>query len=146
MKIYLATPIEKVNSYERISAELVAEKLRMDGHEVFCPWEMHMPHAWDYSNATWGAMVFSRDTAKIEECDWMVVISYGRKCSAGHIWEMGYAYGLDKKILVLEDEHVKVNSLMVLNGCTASLRMDRFLKYGYNFDTARRSAVGTEQK
>lgn len=146
MKIYLATPIEKEGSYERTSAELVANKLKAMGHAVFCPWEMHIPHAWDYPNATWGAMVFSRDTAKIEECDWVVAISYGRKGSAGHVWEMGYAYGIGKKILILEDEHVKANSLMVLNGCYASIRMDFFLKYGYRFEAARRGAVGTEQK
>ena len=124
MKIYLATPIESAGrpKEEVLNyAEQVARVLESKGHFVHRPWNVHIPNAWDLSNYEWGAQVACEDIQAINDCDVVVGIVYDRcESTAGTMWELGYAYGIEKEIWIVEHESVKQMSLMIVN-CTNTI-------------------------
>ena len=67
-----------------------------------CPVEHSIPNAWDYPNDEWGLMVFESDINAINDADVLVLLSYGRKQTAGSAWEAGYAFAMGKKVIVVE--------------------------------------------
>ena len=98
MKIYLATTLGKPGGIYRRNATKAKLLLESLGHTVLAPWETKIPGAWEMSNLEWGKRVFDSDIQHIEEADGVVVLSYGRKSTAGVNWECGYAYGRGKTI------------------------------------------------
>ena len=123
MKIYLAGSCSKD---KRSRMEAVAAALREKGYEVYCPFELKIPNAWDYSQEDWAKMVFDKDVAAIDECDFVVMISDGRSSSAGTNWEQGYAYAKGKPIFVFQWAHCDT-SLMTYCGCTRFLNLRDFV-------------------
>lgn len=141
MKIYLATPLDnefRMDMYEAIDI------LRNSGHEVYAPVEHKIDHAWDYTNSEWGAMVFSADIEAIKSSDCIVMLSYGRHSTAGANWEAGYAFGIDKKVIVVEMT-LNPMSLMVSNGRYASLRGLNQLR-DYDWENMPKLRTDTIQK
>ena len=123
MKIYLASSFGAKDSEKRKNSERAAEILKDNGYEVYCPWEYQIPHAWDYTNQEWGLMVFTNDLYALDHADAIVMLSYGRtETASGTNWEAGYAYGIGKKVIVVEMDEPQVMSLMVANGCYARLK------------------------
>lgn len=121
MKIYLAGPCSKE---ERPMMEAIAAALRAKGiYDVYCPFELKIPNAWDYPQEIWAQKVFESDMAAIDECDFMIMISKGRASTAGTNWEQGYVYAINKPIFVYQSTEAET-SLMTYCGC------DRF----FNFD------------
>lgn len=141
MKIYLAS---SMSNEKRANMEKAVSILREKGFEVYNPCEHVIPHAWDYPNDEWGLMVFTNDVMAIKDADLIVALSYGRMSTAGVNWEMGYAFGLDKKVIVVEmtDE---IMSLMVANGRWATVKGLEGLK-NYDFNTMPKLRTKTEQK
>jgi len=142
MKIYLASSLSqecRPDMYEAL------KRLRGSGHEVYGPVEHAIENAWDYSNKDWGRLVFEADIRAISEADCVVAISYGRtKTTAGSSWEIGYAYGTGKKVVVVEmDEGPQ--SLMVSNGSHATVKGLEGLM-NYDFDSMPRLMTESEQK
>lgn len=114
------------------------------GFEVYCPWGLHIPHAWNYPNNEWGQMVFANDIAALENCDAAVMLSYGRESTAGANWEAGYLYARSKKIIVVEMTD-NIMSIMVSNGCYARVKGLNGLR-AYDFNTMPMLRTDTEQK
>ena len=145
MKIYLATTIGKPNGLYRRNAIKAKQLLTKLGHEVYAPWETKIPGAWEMSNSDWGKKVFEFDIKHIEEADGVVVLSYGRKSTAGVNWECGYAYGRGKRVLVVEISEPKIMSLMVSNGSWAVISgLEELEKY--DFSAWPKKMTQTEQK
>ena len=139
-KIYVAGPLEKNGS----DVSTVVSVLREKGFDVYCPFEHHIDHAWDYPNGEWGLMVFESDVQAIKDSDYVVVLSYGRNSTAGSNWEAGYSFGIGKKVIVVEmlDE---VMSLMVANGRYATVKGLAGI-YSYDWDKMPMLRTDTEQK
>ena len=114
MKIYLAGPCDSENRSLMVA---VAKSLREINVDVYCPWELKIENAWDYSQEEWARLVFCEDIKAIKECDAMIMISLGRKSTAGTNWEQGYAYGLNKLVYVLQITE-ETTSLMTFWGCS----------------------------
>lgn len=114
MKIYLAGScgIERRTAMQKIAATL-----RREGFEVYCPFELKIENAWDYSQEVWAQMVFDADVAAIDACDIMVLLSPGRVSTAGTNWEQGYAYAKGKPVYVFQYTKEPA-SLMTYCGCT----------------------------
>lgn len=145
MKIYLATPVgDPTDIGIRTNAKRAYEILTKKGYDVYAPWMMKIPHAWDYPNKDWGLMVFTVDLQHLEECDIVVVLSYGRYSTTGTAWEQGYAYARDKKILVVEMND-SIQSIMIANGCNASVVGLTGLS-NYDLDNFLYIKTETEQK
>lgn len=140
-KIYVASPIDTLKTFDRVAVE---EILEMKGFEVYSPSQHHIPNAWDYPNTEWGLMVFQNDIEAIQNSDYVVMLSYGRDSTAGSNWEAGYAFGIGKKVIVIEmtDEPM---SLMVANGRYATVKGVDGIK-NYDWDKMPKSRTNTEQK
>ena len=142
MKIYLASSLSheyRPDMYEAL------KRLRDNGHEVYVPVEHTIENAWDYSNKEWGRLLFEEDIRAINAADCIVAISYGRtKTTSGCSWEIGYAYGIGKKVVVVEmDEGPQ--SLMVSNGSYATLKGIEGLM-NYDFISMPKLMTEAEQK
>ena len=118
-KIYLAGSCSKE---ERDRMEEIAAALRKKGYEVYCPFELKIHNAWDYSQEEWSKMVFDKDIAAIDECDFMILMSKGRNSTAGTNWEQGYAYAKGKDIFVFQYTKEET-SLMTYCGCTRFINL-----------------------
>lgn len=119
MKIYIATSLSPNRRPEAIKlAGLLRE---LENVEVYCPWEHEIEHAWDWPNHEWGLMVFEDDIRAIRQADWVVVLSWGRTgTTQGTAWEHGYAFGIGKKVLMVEMDG-SIQSLMAANGRYATI-------------------------
>ena len=115
MKIYLAGPCDSEN---RTTMMTIAERLRHEYQfEIYCPWELKIEDAWSISQENWSAEVFWKDVEAIDACDVFLMISMGRKSTAGTNWEQGYAFAKKKVIYVIQITD-KPTSLMTFCGCT----------------------------
>lgn len=141
MKIYLAASLDTDKREDMYTA---LEILRNKGYDVYAPVEHFMPNAWDYPNHEWGLMVFESDIQAINNADIMVMLCYGRNSTAGTNWEAGYAFGIGKKVIVVEmiDD---VMSLMVANGRYATVKGLKQLSL-YDFEKLPQLRTATEQK
>ena len=100
MKIYLAGPCDTENRYNMVQ---IAKVFREYGqYEVYCPWELKIENAWDIPQEIWARKVFEADIKAIQDCEVFVMISSGRESTAGTNWENGYAYALNKYIIVIQ--------------------------------------------
>ena len=114
MRLYIAGPCDTEHRTLMVRA---AKALEERGYEVYKPWELKIPGAWDYSQEDWSKLVYQADVDAINNCDIMLVISVGRISSAGTSWEQGYAFGRDKEVWVIQVNEEQT-SLMTFNGCT----------------------------
>lgn len=112
--IYLAG---SCSSEQRTLMQKIAKTLRENGWEVYCPFEMKIPNAWDMSQEDWAEKVFEKDKEYLDKADVFLMISPGRFSSAGTNFEQGYMYALGKRIIVMQftDAHT---SLMTFCGST----------------------------
>lgn len=97
-KIYLASPL--FTPQEKENVRMVADQLRSKGYEVFVPQEQTIPDAWGLTNQDWASAVFKCDENGIKHADAVVAIVYGMTDDAGTAWEIGYAKGIGKKVIV----------------------------------------------
>ena len=90
-------------------------------------------------------LVFRNDVNAIQSADFVLVLSWGRlDTSAGTTWEQGYAYGIGKKVILVEMNN-DIQSLMVANGRFATIRgIDGITSY--NFENPQPLRTNTEQK
>jgi nucleoside 2-deoxyribosyltransferase len=94
MKVYFAGPL--FTSAERAwNAELTAA-LRAAGHEVFLPQEKEPGKD--------GAGIFATDVAGIDWADGVLAIMDGPDPDAGTAWEVGYAFGTKKPVVLVRTD------------------------------------------
>lgn len=142
MKIYLASPLSE---HYRKNLKTAQGILIDKGFDVYMPVAKQIEHAWGWTNPEWGLQVFRRDVDAIQACDFVVVLNYGREeTTAGTAWEQGYAYGIGKKILLVEMTE-NTQSLMVANGRFATVKGLEGLDKYYFYDP-KPLRVDTEQK
>ena len=141
MNIYLAASL---SHDKRQSMYDALEILRNKGFKVYAPIEHFIENAWDWPNDEWGLQVFRNDVEAIKNCDLVVSLTWGRlQTSAGTTWEQGFAYGIGKKVILVEMTN-NVQSLMVANGRYATIRGLDELKL-YDFDNLPELRTNTEQ-
>ena len=134
MNVYLAAPIVGIDQDIKIEKECIKNILREININVYDPSEPGhgVPNAWGCSMDEWTRAIFSLDVVAIDNCDWMVVLDYGRQCTAGTAWECGYAFGKGKKILIVEmddDSHYSV----MMRGCSSNYcKLKDFVNTGIN--------------
>lgn len=137
MKIYLAGSFaykdkQKTQEHQKV-LQSAAEILNEKEIAVYLPQSLQIHNAWDYPPSEWGLMVFTHDVVAIDRCDVLVMLSWGKENNAGAAWEVGYAYGTGKKVVVvgMTDE---IESAMILHGSYAQVKGLAGLK-NYDFET-----------
>lgn len=94
MKLYFAGPL--FTTPERTWNAEVTAALRAAGHEVFLPQENEPGKD--------AAGIFAADRAGIDWADGLVAIMDGPDPDSGTCWEVGYAYGTDKSIVLVRTD------------------------------------------
>ena len=127
MKVYLASPF--FNDKECAVKAQVKAHLEQMGVVVIDPQGGSDPTSWEQHNSEWGSKIFQKDLARIHEADRVVAIDWGLYGDCGTAWEVGFAYALDKPIIIVSpDEKLNTqHSLMVVNGCRNFISLTRFL-------------------
>ena len=104
--------------------ETIANFLRANNEEIYCPFEFQINNAYDYSQEEWARCIFEADKAAIDKADTFLMISPGRIGSAGTNWEQGYAYARNKKVIVIQYTN-EPTSLMTFCGCDIFINTSR---------------------
>ena len=142
IKVYLASPFDaELRKDMNDAIDTLRNKCFM---EVYAPVEHSIPNAWDYPNDEWALMVFESDINAINDADVLVLLSYGRKQTAGSAWEAGYAFAMGKKVIVVEMND-EIASLMVSNGRYATVKGLKGLEE-YDWSEMPKTRTNTEQK
>lgn len=132
-KAYIAAPVVGVSADQKAQIiEVMREALRRFADDVYLPWELKIPNAWNMPLEQWARCVFTQDVLQLDECDWVVVCDYGRRSSSGTAWEAGYAFAKGKSVIVVTMPGVQEVSLMVYNGCTCAVPYEKFIKGEWN--------------
>ena len=120
MKIYVASPLFTAEEKKVINE--VAAVLHRAGYETYLPMEHAVSDAWSYTNEEWADKMFTLDKEAIDDCDAVLCIYYGMNSDSGTSWEVGYAYGKDKKVIIYHhyNTEIEIGSLMVCNGASAN--------------------------
>ena len=119
--IYLAG---SCSSEQRTLMVNIAKHLRDHGHEVYCPFELKIKDAWDYSQEDWSQLVFEADKNAIDYADIFLMITPGRIGTAGTNWEQGYAFATKKRIIVVQYTECPT-SLMTYCACNTFINTDK---------------------
>jgi nucleoside 2-deoxyribosyltransferase len=94
MKLYFAGPL--FTTPERTWNAEVAAALRAAGHEVFLPQ--------DQEPGKDGPGIFATDVGGIDWADGLVAIMDGPDPDSGTAWEVGYAFGVGKPIVLVRTD------------------------------------------
>jgi len=94
VKLYFAGPL--FTTPERTWNAEVTAALRAAGHEVFLPQEQEPGRD--------GAGIFATDVGGIDWADGVVAIMDGPDPDSGTAWEVGYAFGVRKPILLIRTD------------------------------------------
>ncbi len=94
MKLYLAGPL--FTTAERTWNAEVASALRAAGHEVFLPQEKEPGKD--------GPGIFATDVGGIDRADGLVAIMDGPDPDSGTAWEVGYAFGTSKPVVLVRTD------------------------------------------
>jgi nucleoside 2-deoxyribosyltransferase len=94
MRVYFAGPLFSLP--ERAWNAEVAAALRSAGHEVFLPQEKEP--------GLDAAGIFTTDVGGIDWADGLVAIMDGADPDSGTSWEVGYAYGSRKPVVVVRTD------------------------------------------
>ena len=94
MKLYFAGPL--FTTSERAWNAEVAAALRGAGHEVFLPQEKEPDND--------AAAIFATDVGGIDWADGLVAIMDGPDPDSGTCWEVGYAFGAKKWIVLVRTD------------------------------------------
>lgn len=114
ISIYLAGALFDKHEIRRLHE--VSKHLRDIGYEVYSPVEHKVDGADNMSNSYWARAVYEEDIKAIKECDIVVAIYDGLISDSGTAWEIGFAYGIGKNVVVAVDDNIaEVISLMVVN-------------------------------
>jgi nucleoside 2-deoxyribosyltransferase len=119
MKVYLASPFfneTEINIYEKVIALLREEK----DIDLFVPREHTIPNAWEMPNHQWAENVFAVDLLALQKAEVVVVLNHGLYSDSGTAWECGYAFALNKQVVMVNYGYEDTKySLMMLNGCSS---------------------------
>ncbi len=94
MKLYFAGPLFTMP--ERIWNAKVTSALRAAGHEVFLPQEQEPGKN--------GPGIFATDVGGIDWADGLVAIMDGPDPDSGTAWEVGYAFGTGKPVVLVRTD------------------------------------------
>jgi nucleoside 2-deoxyribosyltransferase len=94
MKLYFAGPL--FTTPERTWNAEVTAALRAAGHEIFLPQEQEPGKD--------GPGIFATDVGGIDRADGLVAIMDGPDPDSGTAWEVGYAFGMKKPVVVVRTD------------------------------------------
>lgn len=120
LKLYIAAPIVNISDSWKAKINCVINCFKDVGISVYNPAEHGVPNAWGMTMTEWSKCIFALDIVAIDNCDWVVVCDFGRDGTAGTAFEAGYAFGKNKKVLLIYMNDDKTNYSVMMNGCCSN--------------------------
>lgn len=125
-RVYLASPF--FNEREVGFVERVEKVLREKGLDVWSPRHNQFTDL-ESGSSEWSIQTFLNDKKFIDWSECVVAIYDGNYMDSGTAWEMGYAFGTNKPVIVV---HVGESSnLMVHESAHANLTLDELDAYDF---------------
>jgi nucleoside 2-deoxyribosyltransferase len=126
-RVYLASPF--FNQLEVMYVQKVEAILKKKGLEVFSPMKNQMEDL-EAGTRHWSIETFRNDVKFIDWAEVVVAVYHGNYSDSGTAWELGYAYGTNKPVIVV---HVGENSnLMVHEGGHANITLNELVNYDFD--------------
>lgn len=126
-RVYIASPFFNEKEIERVNQ--VEDILKEKGLTFFSPMRNQYEHL-EAGSRHWSIEIFKNDVKFIDWCECVVAIYDGNYSDSGTAWELGYAYGTNKPVIVV---HVGDSSnLMVHEGAHANLTLEQLKDYDFN--------------
>ena len=129
-KVYIASPFfnEKEVSY----VEQVEKILESKGLNIFSPMrnQMDTDYGMQEGSREWSICTFMNDVKYLKWCDIVVGIYHGNYSDSGTAWELGYAYAMDKPVVLIQVGGD--SNLMVHEGSHVSLTIDELKDYDFS--------------
>ena len=128
MKVYLASPFFNDKELEILSQ---VEKILDDkGLTVFKPKDNQFNELEAGSNP-WSLATFNNYKKFIDWADIVVAVYHGNYSDSGTAWEIGYAYGTQKPVVVV---HVgEASNLMIHEGSHANVSLEELKEYDFKY-------------
>lgn len=126
MKVYLASPF--FNEKELKALKEVEEILDAKGFTVFKPKDNQFDNL-EAGSSAWSLATFNNDKKFIDWADIVVAVYHGNYSDSGTAWEVGYAYGTQKPVIVV---HVgEASNLMIHEGSHANVTVKELKEYDF---------------
>ena len=126
MKVYLASPFFNDKELEILSQ---VEKILDDkGLTVFKPKDNQFNELEAGSNP-WSLATFNNDKKFIDWADIVVAVYHGQTSDSGTAWEIGYAYGTHKPVIVVHLDNP--SNLMIHEGSHANINIADLPNYDF---------------
>ena len=127
MKVYLASPFFNDKELEILSQ--IEEILESKGLIVFKPKDNQFDNLEKGSNP-WSLATFNNDKKFIDWSDIVVAVYHGAYSDSGTSWEIGYAYGTQKPVIVVQVG--ETSNLMIHEGSHANVTIEELKTYDFN--------------
>ena len=129
MRIYLASPFfndKELDYYEKTLNILEKKNLT-----VYAPLKNEISRE-NKTKEQWAKQTFSKDVEEIKKADAVVMLFYGLYSDSGTSWECGYAFAMNKPVVVVHLHEGKSNC-MINCGSYSNLKGLQELE-NYDFD------------
>ena len=129
MKVYLASPFfndKELDYYEKVLKILEKKNLT-----IYAPLKNQISRE-NKTKEQWAKQTFSKDIEEIKNADVVVMLFYGLYSDSGTSWECGYAYAIEKPVVVVHLHEGKSNC-MINCGSYSNLKGLQELE-NYDFD------------
>ena len=127
MKVYLASPF--FNDMEIGTVTIVKNILDKRGFTVFSPMENQFGDIYEVGSSAWSLATFNNDKKFIDWADIVVAVYHGQTSDSGTAWEIGYAYGTNKPVIVIHLDNP--SNLMIHEGSHANINIADLPNYDF---------------
>lgn len=130
MKVYLASPFFNERELEVLAQ--VEKILDGKGLTVFKPKDNQFDKLEAGSNS-WSLATFNNDKKFIDWADIVVAVYHGNYSDSGTAWEIGYAYGTQKPVVVVHvgEASRHASNLMIHEGSHANVTVEELKEYDF---------------
>lgn len=126
MRVYLASPF--FNERELKVLAQVEKILDDKGLTVFKPKDNQINEL-ELASNSWSLATFNNDKKFIDWAEIVVAVYHGNYSDSGTAWEIGYAYGTQKPVVVV---HVgEASNLMIHEGSHANVTLEGLKEYDF---------------
>ena len=126
MRVYLASPF--FNERELKVLAQVEKILDDKGLTVFKPKDNQINEL-ELASNPWSLATFNNDKKFIDWAEIVVAVYHGNYSDSGTAWEVGYAYGTQKPVVVV---HVgEASNLMIHEGSHANVTLEGLKEYDF---------------
>ena len=129
MKIYLASPF--FNDIERDNYEKVLNILEKKNLKIYAPLKNEISRE-NITKEQWAKQTFNKDIEEIKKADVVVMLFYGLYSDSGTSWECGYAFAMNKPVVVVHLHEGKSNCMINCGSYSNLKGLQELEKYDFD--------------